>query len=63
MRGPRKAALRLCGERRSKGAKRIFAAGGNKRRGLCDDENAPSFVDPKQLDELNIACTKVEEEE
>ncbi len=25
--------------------------------------NAPSFVDPKQLDELNIACTKVEEEE
>jgi len=25
--------------------------------------NAPSFVTDKQLDELNIACTKVEEED
>ena len=28
----------------------------------CGDENAPIFVEQKQLDELNIACTKVEEE-
>ena len=25
--------------------------------------NAPNFVEQKQLDELNIACTAVEEEE
>ncbi|MGM9606167.1 MAG: hypothetical protein ACI3XJ_01540 [Oscillospiraceae bacterium] len=31
--------------------------------GACGDEGAPSFVDPKQLDELNIVCTKKEEED
>lgn len=30
--------------------------------GACGDESAPSFVDPKHLEELNIACTAVEEE-
>ena len=35
--GPAKAVLSLCGERRSKGADGVFAAGGNGRSGLCDD--------------------------
>ncbi len=28
----------------------------------CGDESAPSFVEPKQLEELNIMCSAVEEE-
>ncbi len=35
---------------------------GSERYNACGDEGAPSFVDPKQLDELNIVCTKKEEE-
>lgn len=42
---------KLCRRRRSEGY------------GACGDEGAPSFVEQKQLDELNIVCTKKEEEE
>ena len=38
--GPAKPSFRLCGERRSKGASAVFAAGGNGVSGLCDDERA-----------------------
>jgi len=41
---------------------RAFAAGENEGYGACGDEGAPSTVDQKQLDELNIVCTKKEEE-
>ena len=34
----------------------------NEGYAACGDENAPSFVSDKQLEELNIACTAVEEE-
>ena len=37
---PAKPSFRLCGERRSKGANAVFAAGGNGVSGLCDDERA-----------------------
>ena len=35
----------------------------NEGYGTCGDEGAPSFVEQKQLDELNIVCTKKEEED
>jgi hypothetical protein len=41
---------------------RAFAAGENEGYGACGDEGAPSFVEQRQLDELNIVCTKKEEE-
>ncbi len=41
---------------------RAFAPGGSEGYGACGDEGAPSFVEQKQLDELNIACTAKEEE-
>ena len=34
----------------------------SERYGACGDEGAPSVVEQKQLDELNISCTKKEEE-
>ena len=37
---PAKPSFRLCGERRSKGANAVFAAGENEVSGLCDDERA-----------------------
>ena len=38
---PKPSASGFGGERRSKEAQRIFAAGGNKRSGLCYDEGPP----------------------
>ncbi len=35
---PAKAALSFCGERTSKEANAVFAAGGNGVSGLCEDE-------------------------
>ena len=41
----------------------VRATSGREGCKACPDEGAPSFVEQKQLDELNIACTKKEEEE
>ena len=35
----------------------------NEGYAACGDKGAPSFVEQKQLDELNIVCTKKEEDE
>ena len=43
---PAKPSFRLCGERRSKGANAVFAAGGNGVSGLCDDERALWLLSP-----------------
>ena len=40
----------------------LSPSGGSEGYGACGDDGAPSFVDPKQLDELNIVCTKKEDE-
>lgn len=36
--------------------------GGSEGYEACSDEGAPGTVEQKQLDELNIAVTKTEEE-